>query len=108
MVLARRRWTAEDASLVIETAKRSGSTLGAFATRHGLDPQRLWRWSRRGAAPEAPAVAFEEVRVHDLHPVPGRDAGVELLLGSGHVLRLRTAFDESTLQRLLAVLGRPC
>ena len=46
-VLARRRWSAADGRSAITAWRRSGMTIAAFAQRHGLDEQRLPRWSRR-------------------------------------------------------------
>lgn len=113
-ILRRRRWTAEEASAVLDAVAASGLSLNGFATRHGLQPCRLYRWSRqlrRGAAQVEP-VGFEEVPV----PVPAADEWrdddrIEVALPSGHVVRLGASFDDGALRRLLAVLGeaeRPC
>ena len=106
-ILRARRWTTAQAAAVLEKAEASGLSLGEFAARHGVEPQRLYRWRRR-LGPGGEPVRFEEVVV----PRPTREpsqanADLELVLRSGHVVRLGAAFDTDALRRLLSVL-EPC
>lgn len=43
----RRRWNRDDAVRALEAVAASGETIDAFARRHGLIPERLYRWRRR-------------------------------------------------------------
>jgi hypothetical protein len=96
--LSRRRWTIDDARAALSALEASGLPVSVFATREGLDPQRLYGWRRRlgAVAPEAPP-AFVELRA-------GQGAHVEVVLRSGRVLRVPESFDASALRRLLDVL----
>lgn len=97
-----RRWDEKDARVVLEAARRSGLSLGSFAASAGIEPQRLYRWSRAlgDREPTSEAVRFEEVVVHR-----AADAGVEIALASGHVIRVGASFDHGALRRVLAVLA---
>ena len=70
----RKPWTTDDARRVLDAWQASGQTMTAFATRHGLVPQRLCWWrSRVGAAPKAELVAaatFVPVTVRPTDPIP--------------------------------------
>src|ERR1700722_2069442 len=58
---SRPRWTEQDARGARAALQRSGKSVRAFSTEHGLDPQRLYSWKRRlgGAEPST----FQEVIV---------------------------------------------
>lgn len=101
-IAALRRWSEDDARVVLEAARRSGRTLGSFATSAGIEPQRLDRWSRvlGDRVDTTEAVRFEEVVVRR-----AADADLELALASGHVIRLSASFDAEALRRVLAVLA---
>ena len=106
-IAARPRWTAEDATKVLEAAAASGLPLAKFAEQRGLAPQRLSRWRRRlgrpsGAPPER--MRFEELVVHGANGEVGERDRLELVLRSGHVVRLGSEFDADALRRLLGVL----
>jgi hypothetical protein len=98
------RWTAGDAKAVLSALDASGLSVYAFATREGLDADRLYRWrlrlhgSRRQRSP-----AFVEIK-------PAATSPIEVLLRSGLVLRVSGPFDEGALHRLVSVLdqGREC
>ncbi len=100
----RRRWTKTDASKALADQRSSGLSIFAFAAREGLDPQRLYRWSRqlsapapKEAAPDAPS--FVEFHVPQAEPV-------EIVLRSGRVLRVSETISSVALERLVQVLER--
>jgi hypothetical protein len=105
-ILGKKRWTKGDAALVLEEARRSSLTRTDFAMRGGFDAQRLYRWERvfESMPGAAPAVSFEEV------PLPPSNGSVgerfELVLRSGHVVRIPVSFDDATLRRLVAILDQ--
>jgi transposase-like protein len=94
---SKKRWTVDDARSVLERLTASGLTVREFAEREGVDPQRLYRW--RSEIGECSALAFVEVA----RPTSARP--VEVLLRSGHVVRVSEGFSEEALRRVVAVLG---
>ena len=105
----RPRWSAEDAREVIAALERSGKAVREFATEHGLDPQRVYLWRRRlgeGAGP----TTFQEVvvRPSTVNQVASATDGIcfEVVMTTGHVIRVPQSFDRAALERLLDVVGR--
>lgn len=100
LALYRRRWTDADARIVLAALDASGLSVPTFAGREGLDPQRLYFWRRRieatseGARTPPPFVELE-------HRAPTR---VEVVLRSGHVLRVVESIDGACLRRLVDAL----
>ena len=108
---ARRRWTVAEAKEALAAQEHSGLTLRAFATREGLQPQRLERWRRRLAEGAAPP--FEEVPRHEV--VADTQSTVvtiaprerfEIVLCGGRVVRVPESFDTNALLRLLEVVDQ--
>jgi transposase-like protein len=99
----RPRWTSDDARAALTALVDSGLSVPAFAVREGLDPQRLYLWRRRLAAETGAAPAFVELRAATIERI-------EVVLRSGHVLRVPDSFEPEALRRLLEVLepSRPC
>lgn len=93
-VLARRRWSEEDARKAIAALEESRQPVSTFAARHGLDPQRLYLWRRR-LRQEPPS--FIEVK-------PASERRVEIELRCGRVLRVPEHFDATSLRDMLDVL----
>jgi hypothetical protein len=110
-VTAGQRWSGKEAGAVLDRLDASGLTVAEFATRAKLDAWRLYRWrqklgrtrvSRRVRRAKQPT--FVEIRA--TAPV-----AVEVVLRSGHVLRVPDGFGEEQLRRLIAVLDHsesPC
>jgi transposase-like protein len=96
-VASKRRWTVDDARSILEGVTASGLTVREFAEREGVDPQRLYRW--RSVIDERRGPVFVEVA----RPTPARP--VEVLLRSGHVVRVSEGFPEEALRRVVAILG---
>lgn len=104
--LTRPRWTTHDARAALSALNASKLSVAAFATREGLDPQRLYCWRRRLSAENVaaePAPEFVELR-------PRERERVEVVLCSGRVLRMAEDISAAALERLVAVLERasPC
>lgn len=101
--LHRRRWTITDARQAIAALETSGLSTKEFAEREGLELNRLYRWQRRlaqvpgGVAPTTPQLL--EIRTCRAEPV-------EIVLGSGRILRVSERVDTGALARLVAVLER--
>jgi hypothetical protein len=82
---------------VLEEVAASGLSLREFAARANLSAQRLYRWRRQLQSSPAATPPFVEIR-------PTGSAGIEVLLRSGHVLRVGPGFDEETVLRLVRAL----
>lgn len=94
-----RRWTSDDARTVLSAQAASGLSVAAFASREGIDPQRLYFWRRRvevGSLEAQPT--FIEVR----HAAERER--VEIVLRSGRVVRVAESIDADALRRLIAAL----
>lgn len=90
-----KRWSAEDAALVLDAFSRSGLGLTAFARRHGLCVQRLRRWRSRLAPDGRPAedagVALRLVELVPQVTVPLETPAVGRVLvrcPTGHTIEL--------------------
>lgn len=118
--------------------RQSGQSIRAFCSEHGLSEPSFHGWRRtlaerdqaadkaRRATRVASKRGHQEQNGHvgrDFVPVqivtsatlpvtPAtacREGGIEIVVGTGRVVRVAAGFDVVTLQRLLAVLeGRPC
>jgi transposase-like protein len=93
----KRRWTPDDARAVLGRLESSGLTVREFAEREGLDRQRLYRW-RTQFGPTAVPTFVEIAR-------PVRGAAIEVVLRSGHVLRVPAEFETETVRRLVEILA---
>jgi transposase-like protein len=101
-ILVRRRWSADEARQVLDMLESSGLSAGAFAARTGVEAQRLHRWRRvLGGGGGAGTPAFVEITA------VAAGTSIEVVLRSGHVLRVRDGFGEEALRRLVAVLEGP-
>jgi transposase-like protein len=98
----RPRWTEQDARAALGALAQSGRPVSVFAAEHGLDPQRLYAWRRRLAGGEP--TTFRELIVRS----PPAAAVFEVVLASGVVVRVPSAFDAEALARLLDALAHAC
>jgi transposase len=95
--------------------QRSGLTLREFGAKRGISPSTLSWWRRvfrdagdedgNGALAENPVV-FTEVRPPA--NVPGTPAVLEIVLRSGHIVRVPAGADTDMLQRELQALRTTC
>lgn len=115
----RRRWKIAQARSILAELAASGLSLHEFASKRGLEPQRLRRWQRRlggeqrrptrAPRPATPAVpappALIELRpTASARPTPT----VEIVLASAVIVRVAETIDPVTLARLVAALERGC
>jgi transposase-like protein len=95
--------------------QRSGLTLREFAEQRGIPPSTLSWWRQvfrrageeegNGAAAES-AVVFTEVRPPG--NVPRTPAVLEIVLASGHLVRVPAGADSATLRPVLEALRTTC
>jgi hypothetical protein len=99
--LTARRWSVAQARAALAALASSGLSASAFATRAGFDVQRLHSWRRKFATAVAKesAPGFVEFR-------PRAVERVEVVLRSGHVLRVAESIDTAALLRLVEALER--
>ena len=71
--LRERRWTKQDARVLLDAIERSGKTVRAFARAHGLNANRIYKWREQLANEEAEAteqLSFTPVVVTGLGRTP--------------------------------------
>ena len=104
-ILEMSRWTNVEAKVVLKIALEQGS-LNAFATRHDLDPSRLYRWQKKfDESSTDESVGFREVEMIEACEFSScKDDRIEIVLPSGYVVRVGPSFDDIALRRTLAVL----
>jgi transposase-like protein len=111
-----RRWSRRDAEQMAAALKTSGQSTAAFAKEHGLTGQRVYWWLARleqsGSAKskEEPRPRFVPVRVvqssgdRDGLTAPKEGNGLEILIGTSTVIRVRRGFDNELLRSVVATL----
>lgn len=106
----RHRWSATEARSALKALAASGMSVSAFAQREGFDEERLYRWRRRFAREDTVEARTATPAVIELRPPlsPKRAEPVEIVLGSGVILRVAETIDPAALARLVAALGRGC
>jgi hypothetical protein len=96
--------------------ERSGLTLAAFAKREGVVLSTLAWWrqvfrhaEREGSAPANRGPQFTEVRISPATPQVSVGA-IEVVLRSGHLVRVRAGFDPAVLRAVVSVFegSGPC
>jgi len=100
---------------VLADWQRSGMTLREFGEKRGIPPSTLSWWRRvfRDAGDEdgiGPAVETSVVFTEVPKPgnLPMASAIVEIVLPSGHLVRVPAGADSDTLQRVLQALQTTC
>jgi transposase-like protein len=89
-----------EAKAVIRRLELSRLSVAQFASRENLDAQRLYLWRRKLRAGRRTTPGFIEFK-----PTPA--VAVEVVLRSGHVLRVPGGFDEEAVRRLVVLLEGP-
>jgi transposase-like protein len=104
------RWSEADARVVLEAVERSGEPVGAFARRHEIDAQRIYRWRSRLSAD---AIHDGEERAETLSFAPvvvtglGRAPAVIVRVGELEVeVHEPQNVDPSWLAEMIAAMGR--
>lgn len=99
------RWTREQARKELDAWRSSGQSIEAFAKERHVAPYRLRYWQkllidRPAGSSKTKPLSLLPVRIAHV------GAPIELVLPSGCVARVGRGFDEETLLRLVALLGR--
>jgi transposase-like protein len=105
-----RRYEAESMRGWFEEARARGWSQARLGRQSGISVPTLARWRRRLESSAGELPGFVELT----HLVPGPSAGgdalaeIEVVLRSGHRLRVGRGVDEATLRRVVAVLDPRC
>jgi hypothetical protein len=99
---------AQEMRRVLALWQRSGLRLREFGEQRGipLSTLRWWRRVFRAMGAAAPAVEFTEVPAPVSVPRP--PAVLEVVLASGHLIRVPAGADRATLEQVLAALPPRC
>jgi hypothetical protein len=99
---------AQEMRRVLALWQRSGLRLREFSEQRGiaLSTLRWWRRVFRAAGAATPTVEFTEVPTPV--SVPRSPAVLEIVLASGHLIRVPAGADRATLQQVLAALQTRC
>lgn len=102
---AQPRWREEHARVVVTAWRESGLSQAKFCRLHQVHAVRFGRWVRRLKSTATEPVPFHEVRVRRARrpEVPSEDR-IEVVLASGHVIRVPHAFVTEELRRVLDLL----
>lgn len=94
----------------IREAARSGMSVRSYCQQHRLSESQFhWRQrkleEKRGQGKPGRKCAAAQASFALVGDDPeGMDAGIELILGNGHRLRIRKGIDETTLRAVLAAM----
>jgi hypothetical protein len=99
----------------ISEAARSGISIRQFCRQRRLRESQFYWWQRKLRASQQAGTTPRPDGNHGKtasfalvsEEAGARDAGIELVLGDGHRLRIRQGVDEETLRAVLAALEQP-
>lgn len=107
-------WREDEGRLAVKAWRASGQPLATFARHHGLGATRLRWWRNRLLAHEAPATPASQAAivpvalVRSSSPAERAESTMEIVLASGHVVRVQADFDADALIRLVRTLEAAC
>jgi hypothetical protein len=100
------QWSELAPRSVLSAWRASGVSIERFATARGLVPQRLRWWKKKL---EAGGVSDKSLALLPVRVVAGGDAArgtpIQVILPSGHIMRVGRGFDEDTFARVMAILS---
>lgn len=97
---SRVQWTEAKARSVLAALDASGLSVMQFAAREGLNDKRLYHWRARFRMAAMKKPTFVEIKPAASSPI------IEVVLDSGHLVRVPNGFDGVTLRRLVDALER--
>ena len=99
------QWSELEARAVLQAWHASGVSIERFATARGITPQRIRWWKKKleEAMPSRKSSALLPVRV--VATSESRGAPIQVILPSGHIVRVGRGFDEDTFSRVMSILG---
>ena len=104
-----RRYDAEFMRRQLVQARSRGWSLGRLARESGISLPTLSRWRQRLSEAEAASGFVEVVPTRGgVGVADGDGISLEIELRSGHRVALSGGVDTATIERVLALLSRPC
>ena len=94
--------------MVLDTFKSSSLSVRQFCQEEGLSEASFYSWRKRLTKTQPSDIAQEEVKPKPFIQVsmPKTKSGeLELVLASGHTLRIPSGMDRQTLTHVLSALG---
>src|SRR5687767_382693 len=100
------QWSELEARAVLSAWRASGVSIERFAASRGIVAQRIRWWKKKleSGEPSRKSMALLPVHVVDAAQ-PSRGAPVQVILPSGHIVRVGRGFDEDTFTRVMAILS---
>ena len=98
------QWSELEARAVLQAWRASGLSIERFASQRGLVPQRIRFWKQKLGeleTPKAKGTTLIPVRVIET----GRGTPIQVILPSGHIVRVGRGFDEETFARVMQILA---
>ena len=90
-----------------EKRKRDGSTLTAIARELGLTENTLHAWRHNGKAKRKPKAA-KFIELKPSASMPTRAGGFEIACPNGYRVKIKDAFTNSELLKVLQTVGQCC
>ena len=105
----RGRWTEADAQSFLAGWRKSGVSLAAHCRARGVSYERVRRWRTKLEERETePPIELRAVQVTEAQPRRGaEDELLEILLRSGHALRIPARFEAGAVRTLVGILEAP-
>ena len=100
----KRRRTHDEIQALVAQYKTSGLSQAMFARQFDVSQSVLSRWIQREQA-QSPELVRVEVKPRSSASA-STSFSLEIIVGSGHSIRVWPDFDEETLTRVLKVLGQ--
>jgi len=103
-----KRWSRAQGEWVVSEWRGSGKPVQSFATEHGIDPQRVYFWSKR-SKPQRKRGRQGRPEIVELKlggSVLGMERRMEIQLVSGRRLSVAEHIDLDVLERVVAALER--
>lgn len=110
---SRSYWREADGRVAVDAWRGSGLTLAGFARQHGLSAQRVRWWRDRldgdaSFAPLSPATIVPVTVVETAPRTSSPASMMEVVLASGHIVRVGVDFDAAALEKLVRTLEASC
>ena len=100
------QWSELEARSVLSAWRASGASIERFASVRGLVPQRLRWWKKKLEAGGGSHKSMELLPVAVVAgSEPSRGTPIQVILPSGHIVRVGRGFDEDTFARVMAILS---
>jgi desulfoferrodoxin (superoxide reductase-like protein) len=91
----------------LQRQQASGGTARAYCRLHGLAESAFHYWRREIARRDRQNQAVDQAAFVPVVVESPAESAIEVMLASGHVVRVRAGFDAEVLRQLLALLETP-